>query len=189
MVTQSFNHHTGFLNTACRHIYFTTRLLLKQSCLPAIVAAAAKLLQSCLTLCDPIDGPLGFAIPGILQARKLEWVDFSFSNRDNNWNLFQNNYFYIFIEYFWSYPYLLFHLLSVCPILHDYLYNRHYWNIYSAFLWMRMLIKVKKCLPGIYVSSLFPSFPDVKSRGIFDPCLEIRFSVLILNLRSTVSGS
>ena len=96
---------------------------------------------------------------------------------------------YIFIEYFWSYPYLLFHLLSVCPILHDYLYNRHYWNIYSAFLWMRMLIKVKKCLPGIYVSSLFPSFPDVKSRGIFDPCLEIRFSVLILNLRSTVSGS
>ena len=90
--TQSFNHRTGFLNTACRHIYFTTRLLLKQSCLPAIVAAAAKLLQSCLTLCDPIDGPPGFAIPGILQARKLEWIDFSFSNRDNNWNLFQNNY-------------------------------------------------------------------------------------------------
>ena len=37
--------------------------------------AAAKSLQSCLTLCEPIDGsPLGFPIPGILQARTLEWV-------------------------------------------------------------------------------------------------------------------
>ena len=46
-----------------------------------ICATAAKLLQSCLTLCDPIDGsPLGSAIPGILQARTLEWVAISFSN-------------------------------------------------------------------------------------------------------------
>ena len=38
-------------------------------------AAAAKSLQSCLTLCDPIDGsPSGFPMPGILQARTLEWV-------------------------------------------------------------------------------------------------------------------
>ena len=38
-------------------------------------AAAAKSLQSCLTLCDPIDGsPLGSPVPGILQARTLEWV-------------------------------------------------------------------------------------------------------------------
>ena len=38
-------------------------------------AAAAKSLQSCLTLCDPIDGsPPGSPIPGILQARTLEWV-------------------------------------------------------------------------------------------------------------------
>ena len=45
------------------------------------VAAAAKLLQSCLTLCDPIDGsPPGSPVPGILQARTLEWVDISFSN-------------------------------------------------------------------------------------------------------------
>ena len=37
--------------------------------------------QSCLTLCDPIDGsPLGFSVPGILQARTLEWVAISFSN-------------------------------------------------------------------------------------------------------------
>ena len=44
-------------------------------------AAAAKSLQSCLTLCDPIDGsPPGSPIPGILQVRILEWVAVSFSN-------------------------------------------------------------------------------------------------------------
>ena len=44
-------------------------------------AAAAKSLQSCPTLCDPIDGsPPGYPIPGILQARKLEWVAICFSN-------------------------------------------------------------------------------------------------------------
>ena len=44
-------------------------------------AAAAKSYQSCLTLCDPIDGsPPGSPIPGILQARTLEWVAISFSN-------------------------------------------------------------------------------------------------------------
>ena len=44
-------------------------------------AAAAKLLQSCLTLCDPIDGsPPGSPVPRILQARTLEWVAISFSN-------------------------------------------------------------------------------------------------------------
>ena len=42
---------------------------------------AAKSLQSCLTLCDPIDGsPPGFPVPGILQARTLEWVAIFFSN-------------------------------------------------------------------------------------------------------------
>ena len=42
---------------------------------------AAKSLQTCLTLCDPIDSsPSGSAIPGILQARTLEWVAISFSN-------------------------------------------------------------------------------------------------------------
>ena len=46
-----------------------------------ITAAAAKSLQLCLTLCDPIDGsPLGSPIPGILQARTLEWVAISFSS-------------------------------------------------------------------------------------------------------------
>ena len=44
-------------------------------------AAAAKLLQSCLTLCDPIDSsPPGTPIPGILQVRTLEWVAISFSS-------------------------------------------------------------------------------------------------------------
>ena len=47
-----------------------------------LTAAAAKSLQSCPTLCDPIDGGslLGCPIPGILQARTLEWVAISFSN-------------------------------------------------------------------------------------------------------------
>ena len=44
-------------------------------------SAAAKSLQSCPTLCDPIDGsPPGSPVPGILQARTLEWVAISFSN-------------------------------------------------------------------------------------------------------------
>ena len=45
------------------------------------VGVAAKSLQSCLTLCDPTDGsPPGSPVPGILQARTLEWVAISFSN-------------------------------------------------------------------------------------------------------------
>ena len=54
-------------------------ILIKIMCFAA--AAAAKLIQSCLTLYDPIDGSLpGSSIPGILQARTLEWVAISFSN-------------------------------------------------------------------------------------------------------------
>ena len=49
--------------------------------LSAAATAAAKSLQSCPTLCDPIDcSPPGSAVPGILQARTLEWVAISFSN-------------------------------------------------------------------------------------------------------------
>ena len=49
--------------------------------LGSCTAAAAKSLQSCPTLCDPIDGsPPGSPVPGILQARTLEWVAMSFSN-------------------------------------------------------------------------------------------------------------
>ena len=47
----------------------------------AAAAAAAKSLQSCPTLCDPIDAsPPGSVVPGILQARTLEWVAISFSS-------------------------------------------------------------------------------------------------------------
>ena len=47
----------------------------------SVAAATAKLLQSCPTLCDPIDGsPPGSPVPGILQARTLEWIAISFSN-------------------------------------------------------------------------------------------------------------
>ena len=46
-----------------------------------IIKVIAKSLQSCPTLCDPIDGsPPGSPVPGILQARTLEWVAISFSN-------------------------------------------------------------------------------------------------------------
>ena len=49
--------------------------------LQSLAAAAAKLLQSCPTLCDPMEGsPSGSPILGILQARTLEWVAISFSN-------------------------------------------------------------------------------------------------------------
>ena len=56
-------------------------LSLWNSNLTAAAAAAAKSLQSCPTLCDPIDGsPRGSPVPGILQARTLQWVAISFSN-------------------------------------------------------------------------------------------------------------
>ena len=62
--------------------FFTTSTTRKPNIyIAAAAAAAAKSLQSCLTLCDPIDGsPPGSPIPGILQARTLEWVAISFSN-------------------------------------------------------------------------------------------------------------
>ena len=45
------------------------------------ILSPAKSLQSCPTLCNPIDGsPLGSSVPGILQARTVEWVAISFSN-------------------------------------------------------------------------------------------------------------
>ena len=59
------------------HVFECALLLLFSSS----AAAAAKLLQLCPTLCNPIDGsPWGSPVPGILQARTLEWVAISFSN-------------------------------------------------------------------------------------------------------------
>ena len=55
--------------------------ILKDRCQLMGYAAAAKSHQSCPTLCNPTDGsPPGFPVPGILQARTLEWVAISFSN-------------------------------------------------------------------------------------------------------------
>ena len=71
---------------------FTTAKIWKQPKCPSVderikkmavqnTAAAAKSLQSCLILCDPMDGsPPGSSVPGILQARILEWIAVSFSN-------------------------------------------------------------------------------------------------------------
>ena len=66
-----------------KELNIVKRLKQHQTCLSHLQtpAAAAKSLQSCLTLCDPIDGsPPGSPVPGILQARTLEWVAISFSN-------------------------------------------------------------------------------------------------------------
>ena len=72
--TIDFNLTTVTLNPG---IYWTDNL---QALLP-VAAASAKSLQLCPTLCNPIDGsPPGSSIPGILQARTLEWVAISFSN-------------------------------------------------------------------------------------------------------------
>ena len=61
-------------------LYFNQQVFVKVGVHPT-AAAAAKSLQSCPTLCDPIDGsPAGSPVPGILQARTLEWVAISFSN-------------------------------------------------------------------------------------------------------------
>ena len=67
-------------------------------------AAAAKLLQSCLTLCDPVGGsPPGSAIPGILHARTLEWVAIAFSD-----SLYECTIIYVINLYFWAFRFDIF---------------------------------------------------------------------------------
>ena len=69
--------HPGLISSRMDWLY----LLAVQGTLRSVYAAAAKSLQSCLTLCDSMDGsPPGCPVPGILQARTLEWVAISFSN-------------------------------------------------------------------------------------------------------------
>ena len=74
-------HHADFtLMTASKPNYLRKAPSPNTNTLEA-AAAAAKSLQLCLTLCNPIDGsPPGSPVPGILQARTLEWVAISFSN-------------------------------------------------------------------------------------------------------------
>ena len=63
-----------------RLIIYITNDILKKIKLNHVPAAAARSLQSCPTLCDPIDGsPPGSPVPGILQARTLEWVAIAIS--------------------------------------------------------------------------------------------------------------
>ena len=73
----SWVHSLGTEPLAISSALWLTFLLISA----AAAAAAAKSLQSCLTLGDPRDGsPPGSPVPGILQARTLEWVAISFSN-------------------------------------------------------------------------------------------------------------
>ena len=70
-----------FLNLVVTFLPFSFCYIFLKILNQSVAAAAAKSLQSCPTLCDPIDGsPPGSPIPGILQARILEWVAISFSN-------------------------------------------------------------------------------------------------------------
>ena len=71
------------LNLASRkiNVYFIFRKIWDLIAFCTAAAAASKSRQSCPTLCDPIDrSPPGSPVPGILQARTLEWVAISFSN-------------------------------------------------------------------------------------------------------------
>ena len=85
-VTNSLKHNfkefiRGPITTLTYNFSFETRHRTKKIKGEAAAAAAAKSLQSGPTLCDPRDGsPPGSPVPGILQARTLEWVAISFSN-------------------------------------------------------------------------------------------------------------
>ena len=68
-------------NNHCPHYQFQLLSFLVYFSEKSLETAAAKSLQSCPTLCDPMDcSPPGSPVPGILQARTLEWVSMSFSN-------------------------------------------------------------------------------------------------------------
>ena len=69
-----------FSSVSLTLVFIYLLFLLNERCFNVYAAAAAKSLQSCPTLCDPIDGsPPGSPDPGILQERTLEWVAISFS--------------------------------------------------------------------------------------------------------------
>ena len=78
-----FRNKTAMMFTKhCKHVteLYISKWLKQKSWHMFAAAAAAKSLQSCPTLCDPIDGsPPGYPVPGFLQARTLEWVAISFS--------------------------------------------------------------------------------------------------------------
>ena len=85
MILTDVFHETDYCLYSARlcglRLHWNSQVALVVKNMPANAAAAAKSLQSYLTLCDPIDGsPPGSPVPGILQARTLEWVAISFSN-------------------------------------------------------------------------------------------------------------
>ena len=80
-LTSNFPPVSNFFPPISQYIPMWILLLPKYEIILVKITAAAKSLQSCPTLCDPIDGsPTGSPVPGILQARTLEWVAISFSN-------------------------------------------------------------------------------------------------------------
>ena len=112
-------------------------------------AAAAKSLQSCLTLCDPIDGsPPGFAIPGILQARTLEWVAISFSNASSSFFLSTGNYCYQSLLY----PKRLYS----CVRISTYMYILEGSDIICSCHWL--LIQI--CSEELFLSSILEKMYD-----------------------------
>ena len=75
------SQRVGYDWTTFTSCYFISFMEIKPFPLPPAAAAAAKSLQSCPTLCYPMDCSLpGFSVHGILQARTLEWIAISFSN-------------------------------------------------------------------------------------------------------------
>ena len=83
----------------CVILYYTLFCV----CSASAAATAAKLLQSCPTLCDPVDGsPQGSPVPGILQARTLEWVAIAFSSASNTGLFCPFFYLVCFFPHFWN---------------------------------------------------------------------------------------
>ena len=81
IIIRAIVNYKHFMMTLERFYYGVYQFNFLLNLMHLNAAAAAKSLQSCPTLCDPIDGsPPGSAVPGILQARTLEWVAISLSN-------------------------------------------------------------------------------------------------------------
>ena len=105
----------------------------------AAAAAAAKSLQSCPSLCNPIDGsPPGSPVPGILQARTLEWVAISFSNL--KLNIFKS-------------VYLLLYTYFLVQLSHDSVIDNQVINLRAAFGSNTTIIQSETVDSGSKISS------------------------------------
>ena len=98
------------------------------------MATAAKSLQLCPTLCDPIDGsPPGPAVPGILQARTLEWVAISFSIQSSLWQFKANHWAPCYLSLSWIYSLVAQYCLLVLSIK-CFLSHYHLLFLFSLYL-------------------------------------------------------